>query len=237
MMSVQTAGKTVNIKSHDGQSFSGYLAKPESPNGSGILVIQEIFGVNSHIRDVADLYASAGYVALAPDLFWRTERNLELNYSEAEIQKGIGIMMKMDSDKAIEDLAATAETLRTEYGAKHVGGVGYCMGGLLAFRLACRNVLNAAVAYYGGGTDQFLGEANQLNTPLLMHFALNDSYIPLSAIIKIKEALGGNKHVQIETYANVDHGFNCDQRGSYNRQAAMLAFARSADFFSKHLLG
>jgi carboxymethylenebutenolidase len=231
------SGQSVSIKSQDGQTFSGYLARPENPNGAGVLVIQEIFGVNSHIRDVANLYAAAGFVALAPDLFWRTDRNLEIGYSEAEIQKGIGIMMKTDPEKAIEDLASSASALRTEYGAKHVGCVGYCMGGLYTFRLACRNVVNAAVAYYGGGTEQFLAEATQLNTPLLMHFALNDAYIPLDAINKIKTAFTGNPHVQVDTYAGVDHGFNCDQRGSYNRQAAMLAFARSLTFFNNHLLG
>jgi carboxymethylenebutenolidase len=231
------SGQSVSIKSQDGQVFSGYLARPEIPNGAGVLVIQEIFGVNSHIRDVANLYAAAGFVALAPDLFWRTDRNFEIAYSEAEIQKGIGIMMKTDPEKAIEDLASSASALRTEYGAKHVGCVGYCMGGLYTFRLACRNVVNAAIAYYGGGTEQFLGEATQLNTPLLMHFALNDAYIPLDAINKIKTAFTSNPHVQIDTYPGVDHGFNCDQRGSYNRQTAMLAFARSLTFFNNHLLG
>ena len=208
-----TASKYIKIKSSDNKEFSGYLCLPPAAKGPGLLLVQEIFGVNSHIKEVAQLYAQDGFVVLAPDLFWRTEAGVELS-----------------------DLGDAIDTLKTlpEVSGK-IGAIGYCLGGHIAYRLASRNKVSAAVSYYGGSIDQVLDEAKTLHTPLIMHFAELDKYIPAPATEKISAALKNNAHVVIHHYPGVDHGFNCDQRGSYNRQAAMLAFARSSAFLHKHL--
>jgi carboxymethylenebutenolidase len=224
--------ETVKIKTADGKEFDGYLTRGEEENGAGIILIQEIFGVNDHIRDVANLYAQEGYTVLAPDLFWRTDPGLSMGYSPAEIEKGIGIMQKQDLEKMTQDLIDAIAVLRKRPGIKKVGAVGYCMGGMLAYRLACRNACDAVVSYYGGGVDQQLAESAKIKTLMLMHFADSDDYIPMPAIEKIKQAVVPAKAV-VHVYKGCDHGFNCDQRGSYNRQAAMLAFARSLEFFNQ----
>jgi len=226
--------ETVKIKTADGKEFDGFLTCPEKENGAGIILIQEIFGVNDHIRDVANLYAQEGYTVLAPDLFWRTDEGLVMGYSPDEIEKGISILQKQDLEKMTQDLIDAIATLRQRPGIKKVGAVGYCMGGMLAYRLACRNACDAAVSYYGGGIDQQLAESAKIKTPLLMHFADSDGYIPMPAFEKIKQAVAPAKAI-VHLYKGCDHGFNCDQRGSYNRQAAMLAFARSVEFFNRIL--
>jgi carboxymethylenebutenolidase len=225
----------IKIATEDGREFDGYLARPEKANGAGIIVIQEIFGVNEHIRQVCDLYAKAGYTVLAPEVFWRTDPGLKLGYSDAEIQKGISIVGKLDHDVAAQDLISAVATLKKIAGVQKVGAVGYCMGGALVYGLTCRNAVDAGVSYYGGGIDQHLEYAAKIKTPLLMHFAEDDSYIPLSAVEKIKQAVA-HANATVYLYEGVHHGFNCDQRGSYNRPAAMLAFARSLEFFNKNLV-
>jgi carboxymethylenebutenolidase len=226
---------TVKIKTSDGKEFDGFLTRPETSNGAGILLIQEIFGVNDHIRDVAHLYAQEGYTVLAPDLFWRTNPGLQLGYSDSDIQKGIAIVQKLDFERTTQDLIEATDILRKQPGVKKIGAVGYCMGGMFVYRLACRNTVDAAVSYYGGGIDQQLADATKIKTPMLMHFADKDSYIPMPAVEKIKQAVAAAKAI-VHVYKGVDHGFNCDQRGSYDRKAAMLAFARSIEFFNKHLV-
>jgi carboxymethylenebutenolidase len=227
--------ETVKIKTSDGKEYNGFLTRPEVSNGAGIVLIQEIFGVNDHIRDVASLYAQEGYMVLAPDLFWRTDPELQLGYSEGDIEKGIAITKKLDLDQATQDLVDAAAVLRKLPGVKKIGAVGYCMGGMFAYRLACRNAVDAAVSYYGGGIDQQLADAAKIKIPLLMHFADTDNYIPMPAIEKIRQAVAPAKAI-VHVYKGVDHGFNCDQRGSYDRKAAMLAFARSLEFFNRHLV-
>jgi len=227
--------ETVKIKTSDGKEFDGFLTRPESSNGAGIVLIQEIFGVNDHIREVAQLYAQVGYTVLAPDVFWRTDPGLNIGYSQSEIEKGIAIMQKQDLEKVTQDLIAAAETLRKMGGINKIGAVGYCMGGMFVYRLACRNAVDAAVSYYGGGIDQQLSEAGKIKIPLLMHFADQDAYIPMASIEKIKQSVAP-AHAIVHLYKGVDHGFNCDQRGSYDRKSAMLAFARSVEFFNKNLV-
>lgn len=225
----------MKIKTSDNKEFSGYLSKPATGKGPGLLLIQEIFGVNSHIREVADLYAQDGFVVLAPDIFWRTEANVELNYNSEDFAKGLALVGKLDMDKTLTDLSDAINFLKTlpEVSGK-VGSIGYCMGGLISYRLICQGKVDAAVSYYGGGIDQAIDEVKNLNCPLLMHFAAMDKYISVDAVNKISAAVIG-KPVDIYKYENVDHGFNCDQRSTYNRQAAMLAFSRSSAFLHKHL--
>jgi len=220
------ASSTIEIK--PGSAFTGYLALPEVSKAPGIILIQEIFGVNSHIREVADLYAAAGYVVLAPDVFWRAQPHVELGYSPDDIKKGMELMSKCDSDQLVDDLIEAGQALRkVKQCAGRVGAVGYCLGGYLSYMLATRDAVDAAVCYYGGRIDQALDQAKNLHCPITMHFGEDDSHIPASSVAKIREALKGKGHVEIYVYKGADHGFNCDQRPSYNRQAAMLAYGRS----------
>jgi carboxymethylenebutenolidase len=228
------AVETIKIKTSDHKEYDGFISRPEKGNGAGTLLIQEIFGVNEHIRDVAELYAQAGYTILAPDFFWRTNPGIQLGYGDAELKKGIEIAQKLDWDKATQDLIDAVETLRKQPGVNKIGAVGYCMGGTFAYGLACRNAVDAAVSYYGGGIDQRLADAPKIKIPLLMHFASDDEYIPATALQKIKQALAHAKP-KIYIYNGVHHGFNCDQRASYDRKSAMLAFARSLEFFNRNL--
>jgi carboxymethylenebutenolidase len=229
-------GKDIKLKAKDGKEFSAYKAVPKDGRGPGMLVIQEIFGVNSHIREVVDLYAQLGFVALAPDIFFRVKPGLNIGYSPDEIQEGFSYYQKLDFDEAVVDLTSAIESMREmpEVVAK-VGSVGYCMGGQLSFRLATKNVVDAAVAYYGGGLEPFIDQAKDLKTPLLMHFAEKDDHIPQSTVKKVEEALAEKRDASVYVYPGADHGFNCDQRGSYDRTSAMVALARTNVFLHKHL--
>jgi carboxymethylenebutenolidase len=227
----------IDIKAHDGGRFKGYLSLPHQEHTAGkapgIVLIQEIFGVNSHIRGVADQYASDGYTVLAPDLFWRMQPMVELGYGQEDFQKGIEYMQKMDFAAAVKDLAASVTALRSlpECTGK-VGSVGYCMGGMLSYLCAANAGVDAAVCYYPGGINTKLDEAGKIKCPLLIHFAGNDSYIPASAVDAVKQTFGGREGARIEVYPGVEHGFNCWDRPAYNQRSAALARGRSLSFLA-----
>ncbi|MEM7218900.1 MAG: dienelactone hydrolase family protein [Pseudomonadota bacterium] len=211
----------------DGFQFNAYEARADVPAG-GIVVIQEIFGVNGHIRQVADGYAAAGYGVIAPQLFDRVEPGVELGYEEADMGRGIDLAFaKLQRADALADLQAAIDAA-AEFGK--VGVVGYCFGGLMTWLSACElNGVAAAAAYYGGG---IAGETNrQAACPVMMHFGDLDAHIPLSDVDKIRAA---QPDVDVHVYS-ADHGFNCDHRGSYNAEAADLARGRTLAFFASHL--
>jgi len=229
-------GKDIKLKAEDGKKYSAYKALPAEGRGPGLLVIQEIFGVNKHIRDVVDLYAELGFVAMAPDVFFRAKPGLNIGYSDEDIQEGFKYYQKMDWDQAVADLTSAVQAMREmpEVVAK-VGSVGYCMGGNLSFRLAAKNAVDAACAYYGGGLEAVIELAKGLKTPLLMHFAEKDEHIPKSTVEKVQETLAAKRDATVYIYPGADHGFNCDQRGSYDRTSAMVALARTNLFLHKRL--
>lgn len=228
--------RRINIQAQDGSGeFSGYLALPPTGRGPGILLIQEIFGVNEHIRAVADQYASDGFVVLAPDVFWRQEPNVDIGYDQASFEKGFALMQGMDFPKAVEDLISSAQALKSlpEVTGK-VASLGYCMGGLLSYMVgSSAGAVDASVCYYGGGIHNNLDRAGGVNIPMLMHFAEEDGFIPTEAINAVKSAFDGNGLVGIHTYPAVDHGFNCWGRPMYNQSAAALARGRSLQFLSE----
>ncbi len=229
-------GEMIQIEaSAGGGKFSAYLAKPENGSGPGLLLVQEIFGVNSHIKEVADLYASDGFVVLAPDVFWRAEPMLDLGYNAEGIQKGLSAVGKLDDKLLMSDLADTIKKLRSLSSSPKIGVCGYCFGGYIAYRVAAAQLVDASVSYYGGRIEGSLDLAKNVQCPMIMHFAGNDDHIPLSTVIAIRDAFAKSPQVQILVYNDVDHGFNCDQRASYNREAAMLAYARSSAFLHKNL--
>ncbi len=225
------SGKDITIKAGD-DAFSAYLATTAGQAAGSVVVIQEIFGVNSHIRAVCDRLAAAGFTALAPDLFHHSEPGVQLGYAETDVNRGFGLMQQMDQGKALADLDACIADLRS-HGGK-VALLGFCMGGLLAFRGAANLKPDAAVAYYGGGIASCLGEAGSIACPIQFHFGAKDHFIPMTDVEKVRAATDGLKETELYVYP-ADHGFNCDQRGSYDAEAARLAWQRSVDFLHRHL--
>lgn len=227
---------TVTIQSHDGKKFDGYLSLPPTGRGPGLVIIQEIWGVNAHIRAVADQYAMDGYVVIAPDIFWRQESNVDLTYDEAGTKKAYQLMQAMKVPDAVADLVATVQVLRSrpEMTGK-VGAVGYCMGGRLAYHLAASDTIATAVCYYGGGIQNDLDLAPSISVPVLFHYGALDAHIPATAVNAVRKAFDGRSNAQFHEYANADHGFNCWGRPMYNQRASALAHGRTLEWLSTHL--
>ena len=227
----------VTIRAADGGSFSAYLATPKSGKGPGIVLIQEIFGVNKVMRDLADGFAAQGYTAMCPDLFWRQEPGVQItDKTEAEWKKAFSLMQGFNTAKGVDDLKATLATLRKHQACTgKVGSIGYCLGGKLAFLMATRSDSDANVGYYGVGLQDSLGEAKNIKKPLLLHIAEKDQFVPPEAQKKVIEALKGNKLVIIYTYPGADHAFARIGGQHYDKKAADLANQRTAEFLKKHL--
>jgi len=214
------------IMARDGHEFQTWLAAPPGRPRGAIVVVQEIFGVNSHIRKVTDGYAADGYIAIAPALFDRVRRGIELGYSDADMQEGRGYVKQLQRQQLLADLAAAIAVVR--HGGR-VGVVGYCWGGTIAYVAACELPVACAVSYYGGSTTQELDK--QPKCPVMYHFGELDKHIPESDIARIKAA---DARGEFHMYP-AGHGFNCEQRASYDAASAKLARERSVDFFAKHL--
>ena len=227
-------GQWIEIKAADGGKFRGYLATPASGKGPGIVLCQEIFGINAYIREVADYYAEEGYVVLAPDLFWRLEKDVDLGYSEEEWKKAFDFLQRFDIDKGMDDITAAVRTLRTrpEVAGK-VGALGFCLGGRLAYLAAARSGVDCAVGYYGVTIEKYLNEAAKIKVPMVLHFASEDKYAPPEAVEKIKNAFKGRNDVEIYIYQGVDHAFARTGGMHYDRPASMMAHSRSIALFRK----
>lgn len=224
--------ETITLIASDGHELSAYLAIPDQPPRAGVVVIQEVFGVNGHIRSVTDGYARAGYLAVAPALFDRAEQGLELGYTSEDVQRGLAIARgTLQMPQTLTDVGAAITALR-ERGVQKVGCVGYCWGGLVASVAAIElaGVLDAAVGYYGGGTPLLAGRTPVV--PLMEHYGGADHAIALDDVEKLRSAW---PDVAIHVYEDAEHGFNCDQRSAFNPRAAELALARTLSFFAQHL--
>ncbi len=228
----------ITIKSFDGNSFDAYLALPASGYGPGIVILQEIFGVNDYIRKVADWYAAHGFVAVAPDLFWRQERNVELTDSGDDWNKAFAFYNGLDEAKAVEDAAATLEFLRTQqYCNSRVGAVGFCLGGNLAYLLSVRFKPDCAVGYYGVSIEKSVDEVENLTTPLMLHMGGRDRFCPPEAQQRIKDAMGSNPLVTLYTYPEEDHAFGRPGGEHYAPAAAELANLRTLEYVVRNLAG
>ncbi len=232
------AGQDVKIKSSPDGEFSAYLAAPASGRGPGVVVIQEIFGVNKVMRQVADEYASRGYFALCPDLFWRLEPGVQLtDHSQAEWDRAFDLMNRFDQDAGVKDIQNSIGYLRHSVTGctGKVGAVGYCLGGLLAYLAAARTDADASVGYYGVSIQEKLGEAAKIKKQLMLHIAEKDEYTPPEAQKTIVEGLKGNGLVTIHAYAQMNHAFARQGGAHYDKACADLANGRTATFFRQHL--
>jgi carboxymethylenebutenolidase len=227
----------VTVKSFDGGEFDAYLSLPAGGYGPGIVVLQEIFGVNKFLRDVCDWYAAHGFVAICPDLFWRQEPGVELtDQTKAEWQKAFELYQGLDEAKAVEDSAAAMEFLHKQPSCNgRVGAVGFCLGGKLAWLLAARFRPDCAVGYYGVGIEKTLNEANNLHSPLILHIAGKDQNCPPESQKQIHEALDTNPLATIHVYPEQDHAFGRTGGEHYDQAAAELANLRTLEFFVRHL--
>lgn len=219
-------GTTIDLKSADGFTFSAYTAGPANAT-KGVVVIQEIFGVNHHIRNVVDRFAAQGYAVIAPAVYDRVERGVELGYTPDDIAKGREYRMKLDDAKLMQDVEAAANHLS----GKKLGIVGYCFGGTVAWWGATRTGKFAASScWYGGGIPGTKDESP--NCPVQMHFGEKDASIPMSDVDQVKAA---QPKAEIYVYMGAQHGFGCDERGSFSQPDCELAQKRTLEFFAKHL--
>jgi carboxymethylenebutenolidase len=220
-------GEKAVLKAADGFDPGAYVARPEGKPVAGLVVVQEIFGVNAHIRSVADGYARDGFLTVAPALFDRIERDVELGYAGDDMQKAKSLIPRLDLDKSLADVAAAMDFAARETGKK-VGVIGYCYGGSLAWLASTRLNPAVAVGYYGGQIAKFVGEKPK--APTMLHFGRQDAHIPAEDVNRIHA-----EHPEVEIYwYDAGHGFNCDARASYNADAARLARERSLAFLKRH---
>lgn len=229
----------VTVKSFDGGQFDAYIALPAGGYGPGIVVLQEIFGVNEYMRSVCDWYAAHGFVAICPDLFWRKEPGIQLtDKSEAEWQRAFQLYQGLDEAKAVEDSAAAVEFLRQHPSCNgRVGAVGFCLGGNLAWLLSARFKPDCAVGYYGVGIEKSLNEAKNLGSPLMLHIAGKDQYCPPAAQQAIHATLDQNPFATIHVYPAQDHAFGRPGGEHFEASAAELANLRTLEFFVRNLAG
>jgi carboxymethylenebutenolidase len=221
-------GEYATLTAADGHKLSAYIARPAAQPVAGLVVVQEIFGVNAHIRSVADGYAKDGFLAVAPALFDRVERSVELGYERADREKAMAFVPRLDFAKSLLDVNAALDFAQSATG-KNAGVIGYCYGGTLAWLAATRLHPTVAVGYYGGHIGQFAAE--RPTAPVQLHFGKQDAHIPAEAVETIHAA---HPEVEIRWY-DAGHGFNCNARASYNREAATESRERSLRFLKQHL--
>lgn len=216
--------------------FAGYLALPPGGSGPGLLLFQEIFGVNHHIRTVAEQYALDGFVVLAPDVFWRQAPRVELGYVGDDRARGMALAQALQPAQVMADIDAAHAALRArpEAAGRKTGAIGYCMGGRLAWAAAASTDIAAAVPFYGGGIHHQLDLAPQVSCPLQFHYAGHDDHIPPSAVDSVRQALAGHD-AQVHVYADAQHGFNCWARATYHAPSAALSHGRATTFLAAHL--
>ena len=225
-------GTFVDLKAEDGFTFPAYVAQPAGKPRAGVVVLQEIFGVNAHIQSVADGYAAEGYLAVAPSTFHRVQPGVDMGYSDADMAAGMALKAAAEALPAPGVLQDVQAAIRHAAHAGKVGIVGFCWGGLLTWRSACvLDGLSAAVPYYGGGSTTPEEIARNPRVPVLAHFGDQDRWIPLETVEAFRKA---HPEVEVHVYS-ANHGFNCDQRGSYDAAAAKLARERTLAFFARHL--
>jgi carboxymethylenebutenolidase len=226
----------ITIEGRDG-AFGAYIARPKALPAPAVVVLHEVFGVNADIRKTCDELAGHGFLAVAPDLFWRQEPGLDLNHwSDAEWKKGLALYAAYDRNKGVLDIVDTAHAAGQLDGASgKVAVMGFCLGGLMAFLTAARSRIDAAVAYHGGDTEKYLGEADRITAPMLMHLAEDDEFISKEAQAKIKAVLADKPNVEIYSYPGCKHAFARHTGTHYDAAAAAKANGRTWQFLKDRL--
>jgi len=229
-------GMEIEVVAADGNVFAAYQALPKKTPAPGIVVLPEVFNTNRHIRMVADGYAEEGFVALAPDVYWREEAGCYLPYTDEGRAKAQALRAAMDTDQFASDLADTvAELQALDVCTGKVGVMGFCLGGKFTYLSSVRHKIGAAVSYYGVQIDEHLDEADNLNCPLIMHFAENDPHVPADTVAAIKARMGGWDNVDIHVYPGTEHGFNRFGYDPYNEAQAAIARERTLAHFRANL--
>jgi carboxymethylenebutenolidase len=231
-----TSTRTEQIAAPGGDHFDGYVSSPEGGKGPGILLLQEIFGVGSYLRAVAERLSSMGYTVLAPDLFWRVERHVALDHDQAGLERGYELVGRFDFEQGLADCEAALAHLRKlpETGGR-AGVVGFCLGGSLAYLIATRYGPDVAVSYYGSGIADALGQPSDLRCPTLMHFGSEDPFISMESVNQIQEALASSDNVDIRIYS-AGHAFdNHEAPMFYNPACAAEAWEVTAAFLKREL--
>lgn len=218
-------------------AFRAYLANPDVTPAPSVVVLHEVFGVNADLRQTCDALAASGFIAVCPDLFWRQTPGVDLSVtSEADWNTGLALYSAYDRDAGVIDVAETVKAASHLEGASgRVAVMGYCLGGLMAFLTAARSEVDAVVAYHGGDTEKYLGEAPDISAPMIMHLADEDEFITKTAQSAIKAALAGRPHVEVFSYAGCNHAFSRHGGAHYNAEAAHLANARTWEFLKSNL--
>jgi carboxymethylenebutenolidase len=233
---METTSTTVRITAADG-AMGAHLARPTAPGKHpAVVVVMEAFGLNKHITDVADRVAAEGYVALAPDMYYR-ERNAVVGYDQ--LPEAIRLMTSLQDDKIVADMAAVVSHLQSQEFVRgdRIGMTGFCMGGRITFLTACKNAaIKAAAPFYGGGIGGLLDHAPKITCPMLLFYGDQDPFIPNDEVEKVRATLNKlNKTAEIKVYPGAPHGFFCNERDSYRPDAAKDAWGRLTTFFATHL--
>ncbi|WBQ17614.1 dienelactone hydrolase family protein [Sphingobium yanoikuyae] len=219
-----------------GDKIPAYVVRPDGPPRGAIIVQQEIFGVDAGIRRKAEKWAAEGYLAVAPDTFWRQKPGIELSpYVDDEAQQAMSLMMAHDFDLGMQDLEAVIHWIRSEAGVAKVGLVGFCMGGRIAYMTAARTDVDASVGYYGVMIDQMLDEKQAISHPLMLHIPTADHFVDAAAQMAIHQGLDNHPQVTLWDYEGLDHGFAAEIGDRRNEAGAELADKRTADFFALHI--
>ncbi len=222
------AGRMIEIRARDGGSFNGYLAVPEAGSGPGLIIGQEIFGVNPTMRATADYFAEEGYTVLVPDMFWRLEPGIELTYSEADFETAFGYFGRFDIDRAVEDIGAAMETLSNlDECTGKVGFMGFCLGGKLAYMTAARLDPEVSISFYGVGLPEMLDEAANISCPMVFHCPELDQLMPPEGVAALREAFAGRGEIEIYAYPGADHGFYNRDRDVFDKASASMAHSRT----------
>ena len=230
------SGQDIEIESDDG-NFSAYLALPASGSGPGVLVLQEIFGVNASMRAITDWLAGEGFTALCPDLFWRIEPGIQItDKTEAELNRAFELFGLFNQDTGLQDIRTSLSALRAlDACSGKAGAIGYCLGGLLAYRTACHTDSDASVGYYGVSIEDRLAEAAGISAPLMLHIAGDDQFVPAAAQARLHDGLGSNPLVTLHDYPGKEHAFARPDGLHYAADSANLANQRTLDFLHRHL--
>ena len=233
-MTSPVQSRWIPIAADDGGQYEAMLSLPPAGRGPGLVLFQEIFGVNRHIQAVAEQYALAGFVVLTPDVFWRQAPRVELGYEGADRERALQLMQGADRAALARDILTSVAALRQRPELRGgIGAFGYCMGGRLAYQAAATAGVDAAVAYYGGGIQDQLDLVSGIRCPIQLHYGETDTHIPLAAVERVRAALGARAEVHV--HAGAGHGFNCWDRASYHPAAAARAFASALTLFSATL--